>query len=362
MNTSDQNSDAALAHAVAAPQREPRARGPHPLGFLLKLLAEECGDDRARLAAALAGVRVYQNHPYRRTLADMPVVSQAGGSTVRDYGGDGPPVLFVPSPINPPTVLDLTADNSLLRWLSTQGLRVLLLDWGAADEDWLAADLEVLVERLATLIANCGPTVAVAGYCLGGTLALALPGSTPVSRLALLATPWHFDGYGDDQRAAIARHAAETRHLSRELGSHPIELLQPGFWALDRAGVVDKFVRLAALDAADPRAIAFAALEDWTNDGTPLPLHAAHDLFDELFAHNRSGRGHWHILGRDVDPAASCVPILNVVATRDRLVPPASALRLGTRLDLDAGHVGMIVGGRARTQLWEPLAHFLRGD
>lgn len=331
------------------------------MSALLALLTEICGDDRARLAAALRGVRVYQEHPYRRTLPDMPVVARASGSSIRDYGGSGPPVLFVPSPINPPTVLDLTQDNSLLRWLSGQGLHVLLLDWGPADADWLAAGLDTLVERLATLVTHCG-RVAVAGYCLGGTLALALPDPVAVTRLALLATPWHFDGYSATQRAAIARHAATTRALSDELGAHPVELLQPGFWALDRAAVVDKFVRLAELDPADRRTAEFVALEDWSNEGTPLPLRAARDLFDDLFAENRSGRGCWHIAGRDVDPAAWRVPILNVVAARDRLVPPASALRVGTRLDLDAGHVGMIVGGRGRTLLWEPLAHFLRGD
>ncbi|TRW18470.1 alpha/beta hydrolase [Glacieibacterium frigidum] len=321
------------------------------------MLTDACGDDRARLAAALRGVRVYQDHPYRRALPDMPVVARAGGSTIRDYGGVGPTVLFVPSPINPPTVLDLMEGNSLLRWLSEQGLRVLLLDWGEADDDWRAAGLDTLVERLATLIAATAPA-AVAGYCLGGTLALAAPVAVP--HLALLATPWHFDGYSAAQRSAIARHAAATRELSAGFGAYPVELLQPGFWALDREAVVNKFVRLAGLDPADPRAAAFVALEDWTNEGTPLPLRAARDLFDDLFAQDRSGRGEWQLGGRMVAPPD--VPILNVTARRDRLVPPATALRAGTRLDLDAGHVGMIVGGRAREQLWEPLAKFLRGD
>lgn len=351
--------DAAVAHANAAPQREARRRGPHPLSALLALLADTCGDDRGRLAAALRGIRAYQDHHYRRTLPDMPIVARAGGSTVRDFGGDGPAVLFVPSPINPPTILDLTPDNSLLRWLSGQGLHVLLLDWGAADDDWRAAGLDTLVGRLAVLIAACAPA-AVAGYCLGGTLSLAMPPDAVAPRLALLATPWHFDGYSAAQRAAIARHAAATRALSTKLGAYPVELLQPGFWALDREAVVDKFVRLASVDPADPRAAAFVALEDWNNEGTPLPLRAACEVFDDLFAADRSGRGEWRLVGRIVAPPA--VPILNITATRDRLVPSASALRAGTRLDLDAGHVGMIVGGRARAQLWEPLAQFLRGD
>lgn len=300
---------------------------------------------------------MYQEHPYRRTLPEMPVVARASGSAIRDYGGIGPCALFVPSPINPPTVLDLTETNSLLRWLSDQGLRVLLLEWGEADDEWRAAGLDALAERLATLVAACSPD-AVVGYCLGGTLTLAAPIAVP--RIALLATPWHFDGYSDAQRAAIAHHATATRALAAELGAYPVELLQPGFWALDREAVVDKFVRLAELDPADPRAAAFVALEDWTNEGTPLPLRAACEMFDDLFAADLSGCGAWHLGGCPV--VTPEVPILNVTARRDRLVPPASALRAGMHLDLDAGHVGMIVGGRARKQLWEPLAEFLRGD
>jgi hypothetical protein len=38
-----------------------------------------------------------------------------------------------------------------------------------------------------------------------------------------------------------------------------------------------------------------------------------------------------------------------------------SALGIGTALQLDAGHVGMVVGRRARGLSWEPLADFLGG-
>jgi len=61
----------------------------------------------------------------------MPVIARAGRAVVRDYGGSGPATLFVPSLINPPDVLDIDPERSLLRWLATQGLRPLLLDWGS---------------------------------------------------------------------------------------------------------------------------------------------------------------------------------------------------------------------------------------
>jgi polyhydroxyalkanoate synthase len=48
-----------------------------------------------------------------------------------------------------------------------------------------------------------------------------------------------------------------------------------------------------------------------------------------------------------------------VVSTSDRIVPAPSAAAIGETLSLDLGHVGMVVGRRAREALWTPLARWL---
>ncbi len=46
-------------------------------------------------------------------------------------------------------------------------------------------------------------------------------------------------------------------------------------------------------------------------------------------------------------------------------MPPASAralvakLKKADALEVQLGHIGMVVGGRAKTELWEPLAGWL---
>ncbi len=340
-----------------------RGRGPHPLPALIALLADVCGSDRERLQAALAGVRAYQEHPYRRAVEPMPIVARAGPASLRDYGGAGPVVVFVPSIINPPTVLDLAVDNSLLRWLAGCGLHPLMVDWGDAGEADEALNLADLVsERLVPLLRSIDAPFALAGYCLGGTLALAGAALVRPTRIALIATPWHFSGYDATQRADITAHFKAVDPLIEALHCLPMELLQPGFWALDRETVVDKFVAFGRRDPDSPAARAFVELEDWANTGPPLPPQVARDLFRHLFADDLSGTGEWRIGGTPVCPKALQVPILDIVATRDRIVPAGSALNLGTRLDLPLGHVGMIVSSRAPALLWEPLAHWLRGD
>ena len=273
----------------------------------------------------------------------------------------GRPVVVVPSLINPPTVLDLTPANSMLRWLALHGVRPLLIDWGEPGSDELALDLDAMItQRLVPLLRDAGERPALVGYCMGGTMALAAAALVPVRRLALLATPWRFDGYDDAQRRAVADYADAVLPVAERLGALPMDLLQPAFWRLAPDATVTKFERFPALDPAAQAA--FVALENWASDGPPLPLQVARDLFADLFAANLSGRGAWAIGGRAVNPHSLACPILDVVATRDRLVPAASALGLGTRLEIDGGHVGMVVGSRGRDLLWEPLARFLRED
>src|SRR3546814_12999127 len=67
----------------------------------------------------------------------------------------------------------------------------------------------------------------------------------------------------------------------------------------------------------------------------------------------------WRVGGRIVDPSRLDCPILNILSETDHIVPSVTACQAGKGLRLDSGHVGMIVGRRARTQLWNPLAEWL---
>ena len=102
--------------------------------MFLELLRSETSGEPERMKAALEGLRRYQEAPRNAGMAPKPAVAEASGAALRDYGGIGPPTLFVPSLINPPSVLDLSADKSLLRRLAEGGHRVLLLDWGSPDQ------------------------------------------------------------------------------------------------------------------------------------------------------------------------------------------------------------------------------------
>ncbi|MGQ0660863.1 alpha/beta hydrolase [Sphingosinicella sp.] len=311
----------------------------------------------ARMQAALAGLKKYQDAERGAAPPLMPAIAEAHGASLRDYGGDGPTTLFIPSLINPPTVLDMQG-RSLLRWLAGQGCRVVLLDWGWPGAARGALNVAGHVEQIILpLMSDLDGPADLVGYCLGGTMAIAAGQLGEARRVVTIAAPWHFDGFPDQARADLAKLWHGAQATAQSLGVLPMEVLQSAFWSLDPARTIGKFEAFAALEGEAARA--FVMLEDWANDGPPVPLAAAREMFESLFAGDAPGRGEWHVGGEVIDPAALPCPLLNIVSTTDRIVPAASAPRAGERLELALGHVGMVVGSQARERLWEPLAGWL---
>lgn len=339
----------------AAPQH-----GPRPLPLFLDILRSETAASPELRANALAGLAKYQVAPRSLSRPPRPVVASCEGATLRDFGGDGPPVVVVPSLINPPAVLDLAEDSSLLEWLATQGLRPLLVEWNHAPAPHAGPDVAGHVtDRLVPLLRAVGEPVLLVGYCLGGTMALAAAQLVPLRALALIAAPWHFDGFSEAARAEITGLWRQAQPACAALGLVPMEVLQAGFWRLDPRRVVRKYADFAALPDG-PTADAFIALEDWANGGAPLTLAAGREMFEDLFGGNVTGEGRWMVGGKVINPDAIACPAVDFVSLSDRIVPAASSARLPDRRELTAGHVGMVVGRNARAQLWEPLTAFLR--
>lgn len=281
-----------------------------------------------------------------------------GRARLRDYGGNGRPLVFVPSLINPPFILDLVRHRSLMRWIALQGFHAWLLDWGEPGPADRALDVAGHVEKLLLpLIRRFDEPPVLVGYCLGGTMTIAAAAGGACAGVATIAAPWRFDGYGGTARREVAALWAAAQPGCEQLGLVPMEVLQAGFWKLDPARTVAKYEAFAQMSGDE--AAMFVAMEDWANGGAPLTYAAGADLFEAFLAADRPGRGAWLVDGRAVDPLALPCPTIEFVSLSDRIVPAASAIGFADRRDLGAGHVGMIVGSRARTQLWEPLRDWL---
>ena len=114
--------------------------------------------------------------------------------------------------------------------------------------------------------------------------------------------------------------------------------------------------QFAALDESSAEARRFVTLEDWANEGEPLPLPAARELIEDFFGSDLPGKGEWKVGGRAITDALD-VPLVNFTASHDRITPSATAAS-GSREEIAAGHVGMVVGS-ARRELHQGIAAFL---
>jgi polyhydroxyalkanoate synthase len=148
-------------------------------------------------------------------------------------------------------------------------------------------------------------------------------------------------------------------------GALPVDTIQTLFALLDPFGVAQKFRAFARLRPETERAALFVALEDWLNDGVPLPAPVARQCLAGWYGRNDPGRLAWRVAGQVIDPAAWAGPAFAGIPERDRIVPPASAhaaaarLRQGTTHVAAGGHIGMVAGAGAEAALWRPLCAWL---
>ena len=296
--------------------------------------------------------------------------------------GDGtcPPVLLVPSLINRWYVLDLRRGASLVEALLAARLDVFCLDWGVpGDEDrWLEwDDVVARLSRAIRVVARVAGAsgVSLLGYCMGGTLAgIAAALDPSVAALVNLAGPFDFARAGllrtmVDARWFDARAVADAGNVSPWQMQSGFSAMRPTLALAKWVGVVDRCHDASAWES-------FLALESWANDNVAFPGAAYATYIGELYQQNLLIEGRHHVRGTRVDLGRIACPVLTVVADRDTICPPASALALHdlagastTRgrhpesrvIVVPGGHVGAVVGHRAQRELYPAISSWLRG-
>ncbi|WP_439514882.1 alpha/beta fold hydrolase [Oceanibaculum nanhaiense] len=330
-----------------------------------------------RWGAFLDGVLRYRRHPYRRALPAARLAWQDGTTRLLAYAPKrrrtGRPVLVVPSLINRAYILDLTEQRSFMRDLAARGFRPYLVDWGQPGDvergftltDYIAGRLDAALEAV---LDEAGAKPALVGYCMGGTMSVAMTQrrQDDLSGLALLAAPWDFLADPTPMTAALPGFLPALNAAIGTLGELPTDMIQSLFLGLDAHLGYRKFRAFAALDPASEKAHAFVALEDWLNDGVALAGPVARECMEGWYIRNDPALGTWRVAGEAVDPATIRLPALAMVPAGDRIVPPASSLALAealpnaTTLRPAQGHIGMMASGAAAKQVWDPLADWLK--
>jgi polyhydroxyalkanoate synthase subunit PhaC len=322
-----------------------------------------------RSANLLSGIQRYLSHPYRRRESRAHTLWQRGNTRLLDFGVQGEEkarVLFVPSLINRYYILDLRDGRSMVEYLRGQGIRPLVVDWGDphAEEQGFDSAAYLRERLLPAFEASRGTTpMLLAGYCMGGLLALAL--AQQVQRqlhgLALIATPWDFHAREFPHVALTQAHSQRLEEILQRHPTLPGETIQTLFYATNPWLFARKFASFARLDPASEEAEDFVAIESWVNDNVDMAAPMARECLIDWVQENRPARGIWQPAGQAVDPQHLELPVFAACPAHDTIVPPDCAgallplLQKPTVIRPVSGHVGMVAGAHAEAELWHPF-------
>ncbi|MBL8682988.1 MAG: alpha/beta fold hydrolase [Myxococcales bacterium] len=284
------------------------------------------------------------------------------------------PVLLVPSLINRWYVLDLHPAGSVVATLRDAGLDVWVLDWGVADDSdrhlsW--SDLALRISRAMAVVRRTtgAPQCVLLGYSIAGTLSVitAARESHRIAGLVNLAGPVDFARSGMLQRLTDPRWFSPDA-VAGAGNIAPAQMLA-GFLALRPSNVVSDIVKLADLTLSSRREErdAVLALSGWAYDNVPFPAKAYGEYVSSLFQRNELVAGRHVIDGAAVDLARIECPLLTIVADKDAITPPASALALEhyigsvdrSVLVVRGGHVSGVVNPSARERFHPQLVDWM---
>lgn len=286
------------------------------------------------------------------------------------------PVLCIMPLINRAYILDLRPGASFVAYLLSQGHDVYLLDWGEWNDEDRSLNLDVLIEqymaRAVRIVARrAGGPLTMLGYCIGGAVATcfaALHTEGLIKNLVLLTTPIDFADagpFGVWTRPEVFPLELLTSVFPAVPGAYPdigSKLLQP------LPAGMGQFVRLEE-KLREPRfdVYGWQAMFRWVNDGVSFPSGCYRQWIGEFYQSNKLVRGQLVMNGRKVLLSNIRCPLLNVVASNDVIAPrPTTSAILGlvsstdkAELVVKGGHVGIVVGKAAATDLWPKVGAWL---
>ena len=247
------------------------------------------------------------------------------------------PLLIVPSWIMKYYILDLTPDDSLVRYLVGEGHTVFMVSWrnpGSEDRDLGMEDyLQLGVLAAVKAVRHRYPHTRfhAAGYCLGGTLlavAAALLGArrdNPLATVTLLAGLVDFHEPGELGLFIDESQIAFLEDLMAERGYLDGRQMAGAFQLINSKDLVwSKLVHEYLMGAQTP----MTALRAWNADATRLPARMHSEYLRRLYLNNDLSEGRYPTEAGPVSLADIDVPLFVVATERDHVSPWRSVYKV----------------------------------
>ncbi|AFO56736.1 MULTISPECIES: class III poly(R)-hydroxyalkanoic acid synthase subunit PhaC [unclassified Natrinema] len=279
------------------------------------------------------------------------------------------PILIVYALINKPYILDLQSDRSVVQTLLEAGFDVYLIDWGEPSTLDRSLSIDDYVTRY---IDNCVDVVRersgrdsinILGYCMGGTMSAMYASLYPdkVENLALMASGLCFAGDGGVLELWGGEEYYDPEVVTETFDNVPAGFLDVGFALMDPvANNVTKYVRFYDNMADEDFVENFARMERWLDEGIDMAGAAYEEFIRDVYQDNKLYENDLTLDGDHVDISNIDMPVLQIVAEYDHLIPPAASKPFNDViasedtdiLEFATGHIGMSVSSRSHEELW----------
>ena len=286
----------------------------------------------------------------------------------------GIPVIIIYALVNRPYMTDLQENRSMIRGLLEAGLDVYLIDWGYPDraDRFLTLDdyINGYIDRCVDVIREWRgqPQINILGICQGGTFSLCYTAThqDKVKNLITMVTPVDFKT-PDNMLSKWVEHI-DVDLLVDTLGNVPGELLNWTFLNLKPFQLMgQKYVDMVEVLKDEKTARNFMQMEKWIFDSPDQAGEAFRQFVQDFFQQNKLVNGGLKIGKTLIDLNNIQIPVLNVYATQDHLVPPDSSRALKHHIGsedyqevtFDGGHIGIYVSGKSQKTIPPAIGQWL---